>query len=94
MLFPEYSVCSPDRRGASLDIGNEKANNIDIWIESFDSNARFLLDFSGWTIGTDSNPNDSQKPRLDEGIAGALGCASPKRAERHRRGECVTHPLT
>ena len=55
-LFPECSVRLPDRR-ASLDIGNHKANNIDLWIESFDgaSNARSPLGFGDWIIGPDSS---------------------------------------
>jgi hypothetical protein len=54
-LFPENSALSPDGRRVALDISNQKANDVDLWIESFDgaSNARFPLDFSGWIIGPD-----------------------------------------
>jgi hypothetical protein len=46
-LFPENSALSPDSRRVALHISNQKANNLDPWIESFDgaSNARFPLDF-------------------------------------------------
>jgi len=48
-LFPENSALSPDDRRVALNISNQKANNVDLWIENFDgaSNARFPLDFSG-----------------------------------------------
>jgi hypothetical protein len=54
-LFPENSALTPDGRRVAFDISNQKANNVDLWIESFDgaSNARFPWDFSGWIVGPD-----------------------------------------
>jgi hypothetical protein len=44
-LFPENSVLLPDWPPRVLDISEQKANNFDLWIESFDvaSNARFTF---------------------------------------------------
>jgi hypothetical protein len=54
-LFPENLALSPDGRRVALYISNQKAKNLDLWIESFDAaNAHFPLDFSGCIIGPDS----------------------------------------
>jgi hypothetical protein len=54
-FFSENSALSSGGGHVALDINGQKANNVDLLIESFDGSATHVShDFSGWIIGPDS----------------------------------------
>jgi len=76
-LFPECSVRLPDRR-ASLDIGNHKANNIDLWIKSSIAPATQVspVGFGDGIIGPDSGRLTGKPEVIPKDTTTLLGMAT------------------